>query len=57
MIEAIPLDRLTTTAHGVARPEDVTVSADGRVGYAPELSVGDVESGKVDPYDSLYGDD
>ncbi len=31
MIEPIPLDRLTTTAHGVARPEDVTVSADGRV--------------------------
>jgi hypothetical protein len=32
-------------------------SADGRIGYQPELSVGDVESGKVDPYDSLYGDD
>jgi hypothetical protein len=32
-------------------------SADGKVGYAPELSVGDVESGKVDPYDSLFGDD
>lgn len=32
-------------------------SAAGKVGYQPELSVGDVESGKVDPYDSLYGDD
>lgn len=32
-------------------------SADGRIGYQPELSVGEVESGKVDPYDSLYGDD
>jgi hypothetical protein len=32
-------------------------SADAKVGYQPELSVGDVESGKVDPYDSLYGDD
>jgi hypothetical protein len=33
------------------------VSAGGRVGYAPELNVGDVESGAIDPYDSLYGDD
>ena len=32
-------------------------SADAKIGYQPELSVGDVESGKVDPYDSLYGDD
>jgi hypothetical protein len=32
-------------------------SADGRIGYQPELNVGDVESGRVDPYDSLYGDD
>ncbi len=28
-----------------------------KIGYQPELNVGDVESGKVDPYDSLYGDD
>jgi hypothetical protein len=32
-------------------------SAGGRVGYAPELNVGDVETGAIDPYDSLYGDD
>ena len=32
-------------------------SADAKVGYQPEFNVGDVESGKVDPYDSLYGDD
>ena len=28
-----------------------------KIGYQPELDVGDVESGKVDPYESLYGDD
>ena len=32
-------------------------SAAGKIGYQPELSVPDVEAGKVDPYDSLYGDD
>jgi len=32
-------------------------SIDAKVGYQPEFSVADVESGKVDPYDSLYGDD
>jgi hypothetical protein len=32
-------------------------SPDIKVGYQPELNVGDIESGKVDPYDSLYGDD
>jgi len=32
-------------------------SAQAKVGYAPEFGVGDVESGKIDPYDSLYGDD
>ncbi|HXQ17655.1 MAG TPA: S1/P1 Nuclease [Caulobacteraceae bacterium] len=32
-------------------------SADAKIGYQPELNVGDVESGKVDPFDSLYGDD
>ena len=32
-------------------------SADAKIGYQPELTVSDVESGKVDPYDSLYGDD
>jgi hypothetical protein len=29
----------------------------GKVGYQPEVSVADVEAGKVDPYDSLYGVD
>jgi hypothetical protein len=32
-------------------------SADGKVGYQPEIGVPDVVSGKIDPYDSLYGDD
>lgn len=32
-------------------------SADGKVGYQPEIGVADVVAGKVDPYDSLYGDD
>jgi hypothetical protein len=32
-------------------------SAHGKVGYQPELSVADVESGAVDPYDSLIGPD
>ncbi len=32
------------------------VSAAGRVGW-PEVSVSDVESGKVEPFDSLYGTD
>jgi hypothetical protein len=32
-------------------------SADGKVGYGPELSVHEVESSKIDPYASLYGDD
>jgi hypothetical protein len=33
------------------------VSADEKVGYQPEISTADVESGRVDPYDALYGDD
>jgi hypothetical protein len=32
-------------------------SADGKVGYQPEVAVPDVESGKIDPYGSLYGGD
>lgn len=32
-------------------------SKDEKVGYQPEVTVGDVESGKVDPYGSLYGAD
>ncbi len=32
-------------------------SADAKVGYEPEVSVPDAESGKVDPYGSLYGAD
>jgi sugar lactone lactonase YvrE len=30
-VEPIPLDALSTTAHGVVRPEDLTVTPDGRV--------------------------
>jgi hypothetical protein len=53
---------ISRVAAGAAELRDEIVlawraSADGRVGYAPELSVGDVESGKIDPYDSLFGDD
>lgn len=33
-----------------------TASAEGKAGY-PAVSVADVESGKIDPYDSLYGID
>jgi len=32
-------------------------SESAEVGYQPEIAVSDVEAGKVDPYDSLYGDD
>jgi hypothetical protein len=32
-------------------------SADVKVGYQPEVSPADVEAGKLDPYDSLYGVD
>jgi hypothetical protein len=32
-------------------------SGQAHIGYQPELSVSDVESSKVDPYPSLYGDD
>ena len=32
-------------------------SADSRIGYRPEVAVSDIESGKIDPFDSLYGGD
>jgi hypothetical protein len=32
-------------------------SGDSRIGYRPEIAVSDVESGKIDPFDSLYGGD
>ena len=32
-------------------------SESAKVGYQPEIAVSDVEAGKVDPFDSLYGDD
>ena len=49
-------------AAGAAELRDEVVlawraSASGKVGYQPEISVSDVEAGKVDPYDSLYGVD
>jgi hypothetical protein len=32
-------------------------SASGKIGYRPEISVADVESGKADPWNDLYGKD
>ena len=32
-------------------------SRDEKVGYQPEVTLDDVETGKVDPYDSFYGND
>ncbi|KSB89086.1 S1/P1 Nuclease [Caulobacter vibrioides] len=32
-------------------------SADGKIGYRPEISVADVESGKADPWNDLFGKD
>ena len=32
-------------------------SANGKIGYRPEISVSDVESGKADPWNDLYGKD
>ena len=32
-------------------------SADGKIGYRPEISVADVESGKADPWTDLFGKD
>jgi hypothetical protein len=56
--------RFTTerVAAGAAELRDEIVlawraSAAEKVGYQPEVSVADVEAGKVDPYDSLYGVD
>lgn len=45
-----------------AKLRDLTVdawraSAEGKIGYRPEISVADVESGRVDPWDALYGTD
>jgi hypothetical protein len=34
-----------------------TLSAKGTIGYRPEISVADVESGKADPWNDLYGKD
>jgi len=32
-------------------------SANGKIGYRPEITVADVESGKADPWNDLYGKD
>lgn len=32
-------------------------SDDDSVGYKPTIPIADIEVGKVDPYDSLYGGD
>ncbi|MDB5455957.1 MAG: Nuclease [Caulobacter sp.] len=49
-------------AAGAAALRDMVVdawalSAKGTIGYRPEISVADVESGKADPWNDLYGKD
>lgn len=49
-------------AAGAAALRDLVVdawaeSANGKIGYRPEISVADVESGKADPWLDLYGKD
>ena len=40
---------------GIAHSNRVT--ANGKIGYRPEISVADVEAGKADPWFDLYGKD
>ncbi len=52
----------TRLAAGAAALRDLvvdawTASAKGTIGYRPEISVADVESGKADPWFDLYGKD
>ena len=49
-------------AAGAAALRDLVVdawsaSANGTIGYRPEISVADVASGKADPWNDLYGKD
>ncbi len=49
-------------AAGAAELRDVVTmawkaSANGKIGYRPEISVADVESGKADPWNDLFGKD
>ena len=52
----------TRLAAGAAALRDLVTdawreSANGKIGYRPEISVADVESGKADPWNDLYGKD
>jgi hypothetical protein len=52
----------TRIAAGATALRDLVVdawsaSAKGTIGYRPEISVADVESGKADPWLDLYGKD
>lgn len=65
MVETDPRGRAmaqTRLAVAAAALRDLTTdawkdSANGKIGYRPEISVADVESGKVDPWADLYGKD
>lgn len=52
----------TRVTAGAAAMRDMTAdawraSAKGAVGYRPEITVADVEAGRADPWDALYGTD
>ena len=56
---AFAAERVTA---GAAALRDLTVdawraSAQGAIGYRPEVKVAEVEAGRVDPWDALYGTD
>jgi len=56
---AFATERVTAAT---AKLRDFTIdawraSARGRIGYRPEITVDDVVSGRVDPWDALYGTD
>lgn len=56
---AFARERVTAST---AKLRDLTVdawraSAGGAIGYRPEVTVADVEAGRVDPWDALYGTD
>ncbi len=65
MVETDPKGKAFTQARlaaGAAALRDLVTdawreSANGKIGYRPEISVADVESGKADPWNDLYGKD
>lgn len=65
LVESDPRGRAFTQqrlAAGAAALRDLVTeawreSANGKIGYRPEISVADVESGKADPWLDLYGKD